>query len=219
MPIGQHVEAAARVDAREPELLHAVGREVADLQLRDPVLALRLLVAPEREQRLAAQVVQLGIALVTLEMVRAFERLGGVLELAGRLRRARGVALRGRVVGRDLQDLLEFAARAFEVALRQRRVGLGAQAFDLLLLLRCRRRRRVDVVQVAVAVAGGGRGRAFSARGGFAGDLRDPNDQDSHYTNHRTERTDREAPHAEGRMCNTHAPHTPLDLIALVTRA
>ncbi len=196
--IGQHVEATARVDAREPELLHAVGREVADLQLRDPVLALRFVVAPEREQRLAAQVMQLGIALVTFEMVRAFERLGGVFEIAGCLRRARGVALRGRVVGRDPQDLLEFAARTSEVALRQRRVGLGAQAFDLLLLLRCRRRRRVDVVQFAVVVAGGGRGRAVPARGGFRGELPDRNDQDAHYTKHRTERTDREAPHAEG---------------------
>ena len=72
---------------------------------------------------------------------------------------------------------------------------------------------------VAVGVAGGGRRRAVPARGGFAGNLRDRNDQDSHYTNHRTERTDREAPHAEGRMCNSHAPHTPLDSIALVTRA
>src|SRR5581483_1571547 len=131
---------ASRVDAREPELLYAVGREVTDLQLRDPVLALRPSAAPEREQRLAAQVMQLGIALVALEVVRALERLGGVLEVAGRLRRACGLALRGRVVGRDPQDLFEFAARAIEVAAGQGRAGLGAQALDHFLLVRRGRR-------------------------------------------------------------------------------
>ena len=48
---------------------------------------------------------RLGIALVALEVVRASSTSARCFEVPGRLRRARGVALRGRVAGRDLQDL------------------------------------------------------------------------------------------------------------------
>ena len=118
-PVGQHDVAATRVDARQPELLHLRGGRLADLQLGQVVLAPRLLVAPEDVERLAAQIVNLGIPGVVLEVMRAVERGDRVVELSGGRRGARGVALRGRVARQLLQHLFELAARLVELPCRR----------------------------------------------------------------------------------------------------
>ena len=110
--------------------IRAVG-VFSDLELGDVVLPPRLLVPAEHIQRLAAQVMHLGIAGVVLEVVRPLERGDGVVELSGGRRRTRGVALRGRVARQQLQHLFELVAGLVELALQQIVVRLLAQPIDV----------------------------------------------------------------------------------------
>ena len=134
--IGQHHVAATRIDAGQPQLLHPLGGVLPQLQLADVVLALRLVVASQDVERLAAQVVNLRIRGVVLEVMGALERGDRVVELSGRRRGARGVALGGRVARQQLQHLFQLATRAIEVAAQEIVVRLLAQLFGV------RRRRR-----------------------------------------------------------------------------
>ena len=84
----------------------------------------------------AAQERSSGLAAASGSVVGALERGDRVVELSGRRRGARGVALRGRVARQQLQHLLQLAARAIEVAAQEIVVRLLAQLFGV------RRRRR-----------------------------------------------------------------------------
>jgi hypothetical protein len=122
---------APRVDAGQPQLLDLDGGCLADLELTDVVLALGLVVASQDVERLAAQIVNLRIAGVMLEVVRALERGHGVVELTRGRRRARGVALRGRIARHLLEHLLQLAARLVELPVQQIIVRVLAQLLDV----------------------------------------------------------------------------------------
>ena len=95
------------------------------------VFAPRLVVASEDVQRLAAEIVNLRIAGVVLEVVGALERGDGVVELSGGRGRARSVALRRRIARHLFQHLFQLVACLVELAIQEIVAGVLPQALDV----------------------------------------------------------------------------------------
>jgi hypothetical protein len=70
-----------RVNAREPQLGHALGWREADFLLRERVLGIGLVEASEGVERLTTLIVDLGIQVIP-ELVRALQQAGRRLEIA-----------------------------------------------------------------------------------------------------------------------------------------